>query len=388
MVMTPTYAGIFAAGVLTFGTPCVLPIIPIYLSVLLGAAIATAEHINRTALITRAFFFSLGFVTIFSLLGVGASALGQILIQHQQALQLTGGLVILLFSLRFIGLLEIPLLDRSLNMDNSRFRQQLGPVGAFGMGLVFALGWSPCVGPMLGAVLTYTASTTSDPWVGASMLATYGLGFAVPLMLVAIFAQAGVRQLKRLNQHLPKLQKASGVLLLVVAMFMIYGEPTAGSDIDPGYKLTDTAETVTTLPFAKKRPFMVEFYKDDCPVCKKMAPIVASLQSECAAQGVDILQINLSRPENRHFIATYALRGVPTFVAYDEAGDIQAKLVGEQRASVLADTIGNLSGALCTTGITHEPEVAPVAPLFDEAPSHDSADGTCSDNGEGSACAI
>lgn len=358
--MTPTFAGLFAAGVLTFGTPCVLPLVPIYLSVLLGAAIAPSTSINRLALVSRALFFSLGFVTVFSLLGVGASALGQLLIRYQQVLQITGGLVILLFALKFLGLLNIPLLDRSLKADDSLFRRQLGPIGAFGMGLVFALGWSPCVGPMLGAVLTYTASTTADPWRGAAYLATYGAGFAVPLLLVALFAQAGIRTVRGLNRHLPRLQQLSGALLLVVGLLMIYGDATGGASLDPGFKLSDQQPAPAQLPIGKGRALMVEFFKDDCPICKKMAPIVAALKSECEAHQLPVLQVNLSKPENQRYISQFGLRGVPTFLAYDAEGQLQARLVGEQTVSSLERTLSSLSGEACVTGLGDTEALSPA----------------------------
>ena len=347
--MELTYLGIFGAGLLTFVTPCVLPLIPIYLSVLLGAVLTQVEEVNRVALIVRSLFFSLGFILVFTMLGMGASVLGQFLIEHQQTLQTAGGLLIFVFALKFLGYLHIPLFERTLRMNDQNLSRHLGPVGAFGMGLVFALGWSPCVGPILGAVLTYTAGTTSDPFTGAGYLGVYGLGFALPLLAVAVFAQAGVRFIKKINRHLPTLERATGVLLLLVSFSMIFGNVQDQPTVDPGFKLVESTDEVgqdEAIPVLGK-PTLVEFYRDDCTVCKKMVPLMRNIEEDCRSRHVAIRQINLSEPRNRHYIQQLQLRGVPTFVGYDENGTVQKRMVGEQSIESLRHIMETLTGEVC-----------------------------------------
>ncbi len=347
--MELTYLGIFSAGLLTFVTPCVLPLIPIYLSVLLGAVLTQVEEVNRTALLVRSLFFSLGFVLVFTLLGMGASVLGRFLILYQQTLQVAGGLLIFVFALKFLGYLQVPFLERTLRMDDQKLSRHLGPVGAFGMGLVFALGWSPCVGPILGAVLTYTASTTSDPITGAGYLGMYGLGFALPLLTVALFAQAGVRFIKKINRHLPTLERVTGVLLLVVSLSMIFGNVEDQPTVDPGFKLSEGPQEIQeggVIPVPQMAT-LVEFYRDDCTVCKKMAPLMATIEQDCLSHQVAIRKINLSEGKNRHYIKSLRLRGVPTFIGYDESGSLQKRMVGEQSMEDLRHIMETLTGEVC-----------------------------------------
>ncbi|MCK5687787.1 sulfite exporter TauE/SafE family protein, partial [Myxococcota bacterium] len=193
---------IFGAGILTYLTPCVLPLIPIYLSALVGGDIRSMEGGSRGTLILRAMLFSVGFIAVFTLLGLTASTFGSAMAEHKLVLQIGGALLILVFGLKFLGVIRIPFFDRVVQGDDSRFKTRFAWLNALIMGFVFALGWSPCVGPVLGSILTYTASTASSPLAGAGYLTIYGLGFALPLIITAAFAEAGAKGLKKLYPHL------------------------------------------------------------------------------------------------------------------------------------------------------------------------------------------
>ncbi len=215
--------GVFGAGVLTFATPCVLPLVPIYLSALVGGDLTAAASgaVRRGRVLLRAALFSLGFLAVFTLLGLTATSAGSFLAEHRAALQLVGALLILTFGLKFLGVISLPFLDRMLRLDEQRMRTRFGGVNALLMGVVFAVGWSPCVGPVLGSVLTYTAAKTADPWSGAGYLLVYGLGFALPLLVVAALAEAGTRLLRRIKPHLPKIEKGLGALMAGLALALL-----------------------------------------------------------------------------------------------------------------------------------------------------------------------
>ncbi len=161
--MTSSMLGTYTAGLLTFLTPCVLPVIPIYLSVLLGGPLSEASEssASRLRLFGHTLLFTLGFLVVFVALGLSATAVGRLFGSYREVFTLLGGLLIFLFGLKFMGYLQIHWLDQDKRLDSHKLNLSTGVLNSVVMGFVFALGWTPCVGPILGAVLTYTASSTN-----------------------------------------------------------------------------------------------------------------------------------------------------------------------------------------------------------------------------------
>jgi len=214
-------AGVFGAGVLTFLTPCILPLVPVYIAAITGEDINSLDKVPGRRIVFRAAVFCLGFIIIFSIMGLGASAVGSSLDTHRIFLKAAGGIVIVFFGLKFLGIIRIRLLDAVFRIDEDRLRRRSGILNALIMGTVFALGWSPCVGPVLASVLAYTASQTSNPIQGAGYLAVYGLGLALPLMLISIMADAGIGLVRKLGGLGPGIERITGVLLIIVGLSMI-----------------------------------------------------------------------------------------------------------------------------------------------------------------------
>jgi len=214
--------GVFGAGALTFLTPCVLPLVPVYLAAVAGGDAARLSETGRSRLVLRAAAFSLGFIAVWSALGLAASSIGSFLPGHQGALKLASGLVLVVFGLKFLGVLRIPWLDRTVRADDRRVQNRIGIVNAAILGVVFALGWTPCVGPMLASVLAYTASSARNAWSGAGYLAVYGLGMTLPLLLVAVFAEAAGSVIKKIGPYLPRIERAIGVLLIGIGVLMVF----------------------------------------------------------------------------------------------------------------------------------------------------------------------
>ena len=156
-------AAVFAAGLLTFLSPCVLPLIPIYLSILSGGPDAEGGRFRG---VLASLAFAAGFTLVFSVLGLSATVLGRALIEHRVLFQQIGGIVVLLLGLRFMGYLKLPGLDGGGGLSAGRFKTRFHYLNSFVLGLLFAFAWSPCIGSVLGAVLTYTSLTTSDPLAG------------------------------------------------------------------------------------------------------------------------------------------------------------------------------------------------------------------------------
>lgn len=334
--------GIFTAGVLTFVTPCVLPLIPIYLSALIGGDIRQVGSAARGQLVARALLFSLGFVGVFTLLGLTASSIGGLLFQYKGLLSGAGALLVLVFGLKFLGLIRIPFFERIVRVDDSKIQTRFGGLNALIMGVVFAAGWSPCVGPVLGSVLTYTAAKTTEALVGGMYLAVYGLGFALPLLLTALFAEAGVRMLKRINPYLPKIERAIGILLVMVAVSML---------ADLAYTAREPADGVSQAEKADllldEDPVMVEFYSANCSICERMAPVVDAIVKQCDGRQVRVRKIDVSMAGNRRYVETYRLVGVPTFLFLNTKGEEIARLVGEQTEKTLKQALSALRGKPC-----------------------------------------
>ncbi|NTJ64357.1 cytochrome c biogenesis protein CcdA [Agrobacterium rhizogenes] len=217
------------AGALSFLSPCVLPLVPPYLCYMAGisveqfrgggAAVAQAPSVRGNVLMS-ALFFTLGFATVFVALGAGASSIGMLLRQHLDILAKIGGLIIVVMGLNFLGVFRIGLLAREARFQSGGKPATL--TGAYIMGLAFAFGWTPCIGPVLGAILGIAASRETVG-AGAGLLAVYSLGLAIPFWIAAGFSGAFMRFLSRFRRHLGTVEKVMGGLLVLTGLAFIFG---------------------------------------------------------------------------------------------------------------------------------------------------------------------
>ena len=221
------YLGVMLAGLVSFLSPCVLPLVPPYLGYLGGTTIdmMTAEngHSNRAVhlrVIRSALFFVLGFTTVFVALGASASFIGRLLFDYKSELAMVAGVVIILFGLHFIGVFKIPLFYRE-----ARMRANVEPasyLGAYVIGLAFAFGWTPCIGPILAAVLTAAANEASIGR-GVSLLLVYSLGLGIPFMLAALAIRPFMSFMKRFKKHLGSVEKVMGIALVLTGILFLTG---------------------------------------------------------------------------------------------------------------------------------------------------------------------
>ena len=212
--MTPTLPLAFAAGVLSFLSPCVLPLVPSYLAYVGGGSA------NRLTAMRNSVLFVLGFSLVFIALGASASLVGSLLLDNRSWLIRLGGLLVILFGLMLLGLFKVPFLYRSMKAE---YRGETStPLGATLMGMSFAIGWTPCVGPVLGAVLTL-AGASGTLSQGASLLAVYALGLAIPFLLAAFGLGAFSRFSERFRHFLPWVERISGSILVLAGLLMVSG---------------------------------------------------------------------------------------------------------------------------------------------------------------------
>lgn len=221
------YLGVGMAGLISFLSPCVLPLVPPYLGFLGGASLdqmtgekdTVAPGVYRRVIIASIFFVA-GFTTIFVGLGAGASMFGQVIQQYKSEMAIAAGAIIILFGLHFLGVLRIPLLYRE-----ARYHSDSKPtsyIGAYLIGLAFAFGWTPCVGPILATVLTMAASEASVN-TGVTMLLAYSLGLGVPFILAAVAIKPFLSFMARFRRHMGTVEKVMGGLLILTGILIITG---------------------------------------------------------------------------------------------------------------------------------------------------------------------
>jgi cytochrome c-type biogenesis protein len=209
-----------SAGLLSFFSPCILPLIPTYLSYLLGDYAKAKKKERNLSLIIRSMSFILGFTVIFVLLGLSATFLGKFLIQNQSLLTTVGGVIIIIFGLHLTGIFEINYFYREKKFELPNYLK--GNFKAFVMGIVLALGWTPCIGPILSSILI-AASSRANIAEGGMLLFFYAVGLAVPFFLTAVFMDYLLPKFKAFNKYLPVVNKVTGVLLIVFGLMMVTG---------------------------------------------------------------------------------------------------------------------------------------------------------------------
>ena len=207
------------SGVLSFLSPCVLPIVPPYLAYMSGVSMGDLREGRRSAVLPAGFFV-LGLSTVFIFMGFAASALGQFVLANQSVFARVSGLVIIGLGLHFLGVYRIALLDREARLDAG---DQGGSVlGAYVLGLAFAFGWVPCIGPQLGAILSIAASE-GDMARGTALLAVYAFGLGIPFLLAAVFIQRAIGVMNRIKPYMGLIEKVMGALLIAVGLMLLTG---------------------------------------------------------------------------------------------------------------------------------------------------------------------
>jgi cytochrome c-type biogenesis protein len=233
----------FAAGVISFLSPCVLPLVPGYVSYVAGQSLRApaAGHAERAKLgaLPLGLCFVLGFSTVFVILGAGATALGQLFLSYRYEANIAAGAAVIVFGLLMTGMVRWPWLQRDwrphLELPGGR------PLAAYVLGLAFAFGWTPCIGPVLGTILT-TSAVSATVSQGILLLSVYSLGLGIPFLLAAAFTDRLFGQLRRLRRAGWLLQIGAGGVVVAMGLAMITGELTAFS-----YWLLETFPAFATI---------------------------------------------------------------------------------------------------------------------------------------------
>lgn len=219
-----SFLGAAFAGLLSFFTPCILPMVPFYLSYMAGLSMTELRGQDdfppgtQRRLIISAIAFALGVTTIFVLLGMGATAVGGLFGQWKRELSYLAAAVLMLFGLHFLGILRIPFLYREARLESSAAPSTVG--GAYLMGLAFGFGWTPCVGPALTSILMIAGGMGSI-WEGGALLFVYGMGMTSPFIIAAFFARPFLGWAQRNRKYLGYAEKVMGAMLILFALLIV-----------------------------------------------------------------------------------------------------------------------------------------------------------------------
>jgi cytochrome c-type biogenesis protein len=211
-----------AAGMVSFASPCVLPLVPAYLGFITGRSaeeLQTAQGRARATIVTQGLAFVLGLAVIFALLGASASLLGQSLLQNLPLVWKLGGVVVIIFGLQMLGITRIPLLARTVRIAEITPNVQRSHAGAFVMGLAFGAGWTPCVGPFL-AVLLGLASQQETVGAGVVLLLTYAIGLGMPFLLAGLAVDRSLSVMRGVRPHMLAIERLSGALLIGMGVLL------------------------------------------------------------------------------------------------------------------------------------------------------------------------
>jgi len=213
----------FTAGLFSFLSPCVLPLFPSYISFITGMSVSdlTAELTlaARRRVLLHAVAFVLGFSLVFVALGASFSVASQVLLGYREWIRRVGGVLIVLFGLYIAGVFKLGLFGRTAQFQIRE--KPAGYVGSLAVGITFAIGWTPCVGPILGAILSL-AGTTETVQRGIGLLAAYSAGLGVPFLLSAVALGSFLRFFKRYRPAIPVMERAAGVLLVIVGVLVFF----------------------------------------------------------------------------------------------------------------------------------------------------------------------
>jgi cytochrome c-type biogenesis protein len=222
--MNVTYFGALLAGLLSFLSPCVLPLVPPYLCFLGGTTFdqltgedETPSHVYKTVVMSSVVFV-LGFTTVFVILGATATAAGQLLAANLPLLAKIAGVVIIIAGLHFLGVIHLPILHREARYHADS--RPAGLIGAYVIGLAFAFGWTPCIGPVLGAILAVAAGEGSVRQ-GISLLFVYSLGLGIPFVIAAIAIRPFLSTMQRFKKHLGTVEKVLGGFLVLTGILFL-----------------------------------------------------------------------------------------------------------------------------------------------------------------------
>ena len=375
---------VFIEGLLSFFSPCVLPIIPVYISILSNSSqdILNNEDFKSSSLLKNTIFFTLGICTTFFLLGMTIGTLSQFFIDNKNLLMLIGGVLIIFMGIFYMELINIPLLqrDKRLNMKV----KDMNILTSYLLGFTFSFGWTPCIGPMLASVIIM-ASGSESLLAGNLLVGIYSIGFILPFIIVAIFYKKLFEKFNNTKKYLPILKKIGGIILIISGLIMIYNgldkrnttiENEATNKVEQSqedgkikaldFTLYDQYGNTHTLSEYEGKTVFLNIWATWCPPCKQEMPYIEELYKEYNLNKEDVVILGLASPylgkegskedikeflnsnkytfpvvfdENADLIYSYGIQAFPTTFVIDKEGYIAQYVPGGMTKEIMKTLI-------------------------------------------------
>ncbi|MEG0371057.1 MAG: cytochrome c biogenesis protein/redoxin [Clostridium sp.] len=315
---------VFLEGVISFVSPCVLPILPVYLSILSSSSVDSLRNPEKrffnTDLFKNTILFTLGISTTFFILGSSISVLSKFFITNKDIVMFFGGILIILMGIFYMGILKLPFLQREkrFNMEV----KSMSPIAAYMLGFTFSFGWTPCIGPMLASVLIM-ASGSQSIFLGNILILFYSLGFIVPFILISVFYSKLFKTIDKIKTHMGTIKKVGGIILIITGLIMTLqgmdktieyfrespprveeskdqikqDDTTSKEEVHPSdFTLKDQYGNVHTLSDYKGKVVFLNFWATWCPPCKKEMPDIEKIYKEYGKNSGDVIILGVAAP--------------------------------------------------------------------------------------------
>ncbi|MCX7958175.1 MAG: thiol:disulfide interchange protein DsbD [Deltaproteobacteria bacterium] len=365
MIMDYDVLTIFFGGIATVFTPCILPVLPVYLGIFTGSAANSVAR--RFNVFFQTLYFGAGFTLIFTGMGLSAATLSNIITSNKSFITFAGAIIIIFMGFVFSGTIKINILMREYRLGENIVKGN-GVFASFFSGVVFAAGWSPCAGPVLGSVLTYVALKSTGVIKGGAMMAIYSLGILTPFLILSLLTDKLLPKIRQTYRYLPIIQKTGGVLLIIGGLILISSE---FHYIKSVFTTKERAELSEKYPVSGS-PRMLFVFSRDCPECKKLHSIMPRIRDDCKGMQIEINEIYVEdEPVVRQKLG---INTYPTIILFDAKGSEVKRVFGSRNLTDLRVAAASLINQKC----------AGESPDIERVHSTDmrcSTDNTCEEKG-------
>lgn len=343
--MSFTYGAVFLAGLATFLSPCVLPLIPVLTASLLGS-----DANNRWGRLLSTVWFGLGFTLAFVLAGMGLSAALSISPYAKVVFIVLSAIILGFFGLKMAGVLDkenrISIFTRSFQLPAFKKKLPFGMHGIF-FGGAFGLSWTPCVGPILGGVLTYVASQERPFGEGVLLLTSFSSGIVLPLLIFASASDYFLPKLRNLSRFTPKIESLAGFGLILLSVYML-NQAYMSIPLHAETAETDLPKVADASEKTSQTARMLFFYSDSCPFCRAMEEYLPEFEAECVSDTFRFKRVNVGRRSGAALAARFNVRVVPTISVLNANGQEIMRLVGYQSEARLREAARAVVSVACS----------------------------------------
>jgi len=318
----------YTAGLLSFLTPCVLPLLPFFISSTLGF---NKDKLNKKRVIYKTLSFCLGFILCLSILAMGISLLSNTLSLYKNFIEIIAGIIILFFSLYYLDLIDIPYFNKQKLYNKATFKSEY--LNSFWMGLIFSITWSPCLSPVMASVLTYISVNNIGPLYSVLKMFFFSLGLASPLIFASFFWDTLSSFIKN-NPSLPLIiKKVLGAFILIFSLNIIFSSSLKKDNIFSDLSFNYNENTVLVV------------VSIDCTHCEESIQSLKKIKEHCKDIKLDYLDINHN--DAYKVISKYGILGAPTYLFFDNNSELLDMIDGHIEEEELIKTINSLFNTNC-----------------------------------------